>query len=75
MSKNKKIIYGILIIILLVFLLTIVLRGSDASINTSSNCGLYDENGALHSTCECLGIRTKVENYSHCWGIRFDYYE
>ena len=78
--KHKKLIYIILVSVLSIFLiipllLHIVFPHTGIGIDPFSNCGIYDEEDELHSTCICLGIRTRVDNYSRCWGYRVDYYE
>jgi hypothetical protein len=71
---NKKIAYTIFItgglLILSVFLILPEFR-----IDPFSNCGVYDNKGDLHSTCVCYGVRTRVDNFSRCWGLKFNYYE
>lgn len=74
---NKKLTYIILIVIgllaLMVFLILPVFFG--AHIDPFSNCGIYDDEGDLHSTCVCYGMRIRVDDFSQCLGLRIDYYE
>ncbi len=73
---NKKLAYIILIVIgLLALTIFLVLPIFGVHVDPFSNCGIYDEEGDLHSTCVCYGIRTRVDDFSRCWGLRIDHYE
>jgi hypothetical protein len=82
--KNKKLVPTILVIVglltILIFfiipiLLSFVYPHAGIGIGPLYNCGIYDENNKVHSTCLCLGIQTRVDDYSRCWGYGVDYYE
>ncbi len=73
---NKKLTHIILVAIgLLALIIFLILPIFSTRINPFSNCGTYDEQGDLHSTCVCHGIRTRIDNSSKCWGLRIDHYE